>query len=82
MDVQPWFNIMAKTIRAKFVVSGITPDDNGEGKHVTLMAVTSGSEENKSFAKYTPSGQIELYVDNPDAAFEEGEYYIDFTKVD
>lgn len=73
---------MAKTIRAKFVVQEIKPDENCEGVNVRLLAVTSGSEENKSFSKYTPSGTIELFVSNPDAIFEEGEYYIDFTKVD
>lgn len=56
----------------------------GDGRptcHVKLSAVTD--EGNKSWAKYTPSGSIELQIDNPDAydAFELGQhYFVDFTK--
>lgn len=69
-----------KTIRAKFNVSEITKYGNGGGTKVTLLAVINNSEENKSFWKYTPSGKIEMYIDNPNAEFQFGEYYIDFTK--
>jgi hypothetical protein len=49
---------------------------------VTLYAVTSGSEEDKSWSKYTPSGQLTMQIDNPPALaqFAVGdEYYLDFS---
>jgi hypothetical protein len=68
------------SVRAKFKVDQINP---GEGyTHVVLRAVTDGSEENKTFWKYTPSGVIDMSITNPDAVnqFELGkEYYVDFT---
>lgn len=73
---------MAKKIRAKFNVAEITKYGNGGGAKVTLLPVTGGSEENKEFWKYTPNGKIELSIDNPDAEFELGEYFVDFTKAD
>lgn len=66
------------SVRAKFVCNG-----NIEGA-VSLQAVTQGSEENKIFWDYTPSGIINLFITNPNAVnqFEPGkEYYVDFTPV-
>lgn len=69
---------MVPRTRAKFKCAHVA--DLGDGKEITLEAVTDGSEENESFFKYTPSGQIKLAVVNPDVVFEEGkEYYVDFT---
>lgn len=51
------------------------------GTVVELLPVTSGSDENKEFYKWTPSGKIELGTLNESAAkaFEIGkEYYVDF----
>lgn len=73
---------MSQTIRAKFNVSSITEYGNGGGKKVTLQPVIGGSDENKEWSQYTPSGSIELHITNPDAVFEFGEYYIDFTKAE
>lgn len=71
-------------VRAKFVVDSVT-QQNGGGVKVELKPVTSGSEENKSFWKYTPSGKLEMWMTAgiPAAdAFEPGqEFYIDFTPV-
>lgn len=72
---------MANTIRAKFQVRSIASFPNGD-REVKMHAVHSDSEENKSFSKFTPSGEINLYVSNSDAVFEHGEYYIDITKVE
>lgn len=37
--------------------------------------------ENKRFHKYTPSGSLNICVDNPDVTFEPGKsYYIDFSE--
>lgn len=70
-------------VRAKFRVQQVAPSNNtDEYYNITLYAVTSGSEENKEFFKWTPSGQITINTVNPAAAaqFKEGdELYVDFT---
>lgn len=68
-------------VRAKFIVDKVskTRFDHHE---IELSPVTSGSEENKNFFKWTPFGKIVLGCINTDAVnqFEVGkEYYIDFT---
>jgi len=68
-------------VRAKFKVTSIT-ESTGSLKTVQLQPVVSGSEENKQFFKYSPSGQISLGVMNPDAAAQfavDQEFYVDFT---
>lgn len=69
-------------LRAKFVVSEKTEYAGGQSPvRVVLQAVTSGSPENESFFKWTPSGKIEMSV-KPEVAAElkVGEpYYVDFT---
>jgi hypothetical protein len=72
-------------VRAKFNVTEITKYGNAGGGKVTLNAVVGGDNpENKEFWKATPSGKIEIWIDNPEAMakFDFGEYYIDFTKVE
>jgi hypothetical protein len=68
-------------VRAKMVCTEITQWVSN--KSVKFMPVTSGSEENKSFSKYTPGGELRLTIDpSTDAynAFEVGkEYYVDIT---
>jgi hypothetical protein len=47
-----------------------------------VLSPVSG-DENKTWAKYTPSGKVELSIDNPDAYeyFELGKtYFVDFTE--
>lgn len=71
---------MAKTMRAKFRVRSTTND--GYGISVKMEAVYDGSPENNQFAQATPSGTLEMYVNNPEAKnFLEPtkEYYLDFT---
>lgn len=74
-------------VRAKFICQRVnkaklSKTDVGLAT-VTLVPVVSGSEENKEFWQYTPSGQIEMTIKNEAAEkyFEVGEeYYIDFIK--
>lgn len=67
--------------RAKFVCQSVT--DNGDTKSVVLTPVTNGSDEDKSFWKWTPSGRIEMQVLNPDVKFEPKKtYYVDFTEAE
>lgn len=59
----------AEVLRFSPVVSGEQFGPNGES-------------ENNTYARYTPSGSIELHVTNPNlhGQFEAGqEYYVDFT---
>lgn len=69
------------SVRAKFKVSSVTP--NNDGSEIKLEPVTSGSAENEQFYSFTPWGSIVLGTVNPAAAsqFEVGaEYYIDFSR--
>lgn len=72
-------------VRAKFRVESVTHHAHG-ARTVKLSAVTAdGIPENERFHKWTPSGSIEMAVDNP-AAFEQfvpgAFYFIDFAPQD
>lgn len=73
-------------VRGKFQVQSITQHCwSKDARTVKLAAVTSGSEENKTWATYTPSGSIEMQIDNPEAADQLAigkEFYVDFTPAD
>jgi antitoxin component YwqK of YwqJK toxin-antitoxin module len=67
-------------VRAKFRLEEKTYYPNG-GKLV-FQPVVDGSQENKEFFKYTPSGKIEMQVVSDkvlDMMKPGEEYYIDFT---
>lgn len=69
---------------AKFKV-GSTTNFGNNNIEANLSPVISGSEENKSFSIYTPSGSIKLHITNPDAInfFEpSAEYYVEFKKAE
>ncbi len=70
-------------VRAKFVCTGITDSPEYQNKSVSFSPVINGSDENKSFSKYTPSGSLHLSISYETEAinfFEQGkEYYLDFT---
>lgn len=68
-------------IRAKFTCQFITQHAYG-GEDVHLSAVVCRNGENAQWAKATPSGKIDMTIDNSDArgAFVPGkEYWVDFT---
>jgi hypothetical protein len=71
--------------RAKFVVLSIKKNSSDPlAAQVELGAVYSSvpGSENKAFWQATPSGKIEMYINNPEGAklFELGEeYYVDFS---
>jgi hypothetical protein len=70
-------------MRAKFLVESVT-NHAGGGNTVNLRPVHANCVENLSFWQATPSGKLEMYINNPNAAnfFLPGaEYYIDFTQV-
>lgn len=75
---------MPEIVRAKFICMSITKRKNYDSTKPMLWdyefsPVSSGSEENKKFFAYTPSGTIKLSSINAEL-FEVGnEYYLDFT---
>lgn len=72
---------MQPTTRLKFRCVSVTHAE-GDAFTVELAPVTSGSPENVSFYKWTPSGTIKFSTINASAAaqFKVGEaYYIDLS---
>jgi hypothetical protein len=71
-------------IRAKFECVKVEDFPNHEQKLVQCTPVIEGSEENRSFAKYTPGGLLELYISYETSAsefFAKGdELYLDIMK--
>lgn len=68
--------------RCKFKCKSKTEFDDGLA-NIHMEPVQEGSEENKQFFKYTPSGFFDLTSINPEVAkeFQVGkEYYIDITQ--
>nr|WP_319570243.1 hypothetical protein [uncultured Draconibacterium sp.] len=75
-----------KKIRCKFECVQNKHSEEYSGSVVEFSAVVEGSEENKSFSEYTPSGELTMFVsDKTEAAkfFEKGkEYYLDIIDVE
>lgn len=69
---------------AKMVCSSVEELTQQEEKLIKLEAVVSGSEENKSFSRWTPSAHLEIIISNETTAgdyFEQGkEYSLTFEK--
>ncbi len=73
----------APTVRAKFVVLDARNDGYSETVSMIPVYSTDPEHENKKFWDATPSGKLDLYIQNPAAfgIFHQGqEYYLDFTK--
>jgi hypothetical protein len=73
-------------VRAKFQCVKVEDQPDSQQKLVDFLAVTDGSEENKSFAKFTPAGGAYLNISYETPAsdfFEAGKsYYLDFEKAE
>jgi len=71
-------------VRAKFTVEKVAKTRYG-GTELTLSPQYDDKiPEDRRFAKATPSGSLQMYIDNPPAAefFEIGKaYYLDFSPV-
>jgi len=71
---------MRDMLKAKFRCVEVRLLEGAE--EARLQPVMDGSEENKTFSKATPSGELRLYVSNSDVAgyFKPGkEYLLDIT---
>jgi len=67
-------------VRAKFFVTEVAQVIGGS--RIRMSPVTGTSDENKSFFKWTPSGQLDMGLVSPEVAavFTPGaEFYVDFT---
>lgn len=75
---------MSQTIRAKFQCQSETRHHwNGARTYKFAPMYDNSIPEDQRFSKATPSGSLEILVDNPAAQYEVGAfYYLDFTKVD
>ena len=68
------------TVRAKFFCQSIQKAEDDSYRTIHMSPVTADTEENKTWSKYTPGGQLMMHVSNPAAfeQFEQGiEYFID-----
>lgn len=74
---------MSNQVRCKMYVSEKRNSQYPGSKPTTVVKLSAVSgDENKTWSKYTPSGSVELHINNPDAydAFVLGEaYFVDFT---
>ncbi|WP_312750577.1 hypothetical protein [Epilithonimonas hominis] len=75
---------MSSKVKAKFKCESVTNFETA--KEVNLSPVLQGSDENKSFSKYTPSGRLSMRIDNETEAgeyFKPGEeYYLTLEKAE
>lgn len=80
---------MERIMRAKMKVQAVTPA-YGESEILKAYPVCSkldqdGNSEDNTFSKFTPSGSLELVINNPDlrGKIQPGqEFYVDFTLVE
>lgn len=81
---------MQSTVRAKFKCWSVIHGNDGNPDNICAeirlqAAYGDGDEANKSWSKWTPSGELRMFVTNPSAIaeFEQGKsYYLDFTPAD
>ena len=74
-------------MRAKLRVSNVEPFDGGENLSFSAVCKSEGypedgSDENNTFARFTPTAELTMTVNNPNllGKFTEGqEFYVDFT---
>ena len=77
-------------MRAKLVVSSVVVGDNSETLRLNAVAKSgsydeSGSDEDNTFSKFTPSANMDMLIMNPDlfGKFRVGQkFYVDFTEVE
>lgn len=78
------------TMRAKFVVENVEKSETGERVYFRAVGKSSaypedGSDEDNSFAKFTPSAELSIFIANPAlfGQFEPGQkFYADFSPAD
>lgn len=72
-------------VRAKFEVQSVAQVSWSPTARIVRLSATSKGDKNGDWAKYTPSGTLEMQIDNPSAAewFTLGKaVYLDFTEAE
>lgn len=79
-------------MRAKFRVASVEPFTSGTGENIVFQAVAKstaypedGSDEDNTFAKYTPNADLRITVMNPALIGQfqvDQTWYADFTRAD
>ena len=79
---------MPTAMRAKFQIESVTRYATSEVLKLKAVCANGypadGSDENNTFAKFTPNASLDMMVTNPElrGKFEPGQtYYVDFTPV-
>jgi hypothetical protein len=80
---------MSAVMRAKLAVSGVSSFSGSDSLSFRAVCLkegypADGSDENNSFARWTPMANLTMTVNNPDliGKFKVGdEFYVDFTPV-
>ena len=71
-------------IKAKFKVQSVTQFEGSQ--LISAQPVTTGSEENKSFSRWTPSGKLEMTINDGTRAFDAlkpgQEFYMEITPIE
>ena len=73
------------TVRAKFRCMSVETFAHAGGTRTFRFSAEYDTTvpEDQRYAKYTPSGELRISVDNPAVAFEPGtSYYLDFRPVE
>ena len=81
--------VVAPVMRAKMLVASVISHESGEGETLNFTAVSKsdpydedGSDENNTYAQFTPTANLSMEVVNPAllGKIKAGEaYYLDFT---
>lgn len=72
-------------VRAKFIVTSVTMYQRNYGQAALTAIHDTSTPENERFTHATPSGKLEMTIDNPSALaeFTPGkQFYVDFTPVE
>lgn len=60
--------MQVQSVSSQLQHTGVVGDEGTRMEHINLTAVTSeGAGENAAWSKWTPSGQLQFLVTNPDA---------------
>lgn len=81
---------MSTSMRAKFIIASVEKFSSGEKLKFNAVSKSAGypadgSDEDNTYAKFSPAASCEIYVANPalHGKFEPGQkFYVDFTPAD
>ena len=72
-----------RAVRAKFRCNSVETFQSGMRTFRFGAEYDADQPEDQRYARYTPSGELRITVDNSNVSFEPGQsYYLDFTPVE